>query len=77
MVTKVLLFVLLYVSSLFCTGVDVLDYQKDSGDAEDNNYSLKERYEPEKESLEGNTCFKHFTDMTELRERWSTYTYIH
>ena len=59
-----------------------LDYQKDSGDAEDNNYSLEEGDEPEEESLEGNTCalctcFKHFTDMTELRERWSTYTYIH
>ena len=54
-----------------------LDYQKDSGDAEDNNDSLKEGDEPEEESLEGNTCFKHFTDMTELRERWSTYTYIH
>ena len=43
-----------------------LDYQKDSGDAEDNNDSLKEGEEPEEESLEGNTCFKHFTDKTEL-----------
>ena len=37
-----------------------LDYQKDSGDAEDNNDSLKEGDEPEEESLEGNdSCIVH------------------